>query len=115
VTDQRITPVFLDDAIGALRRLIAQRYAGLVHVACTTWTTPYAYARAIAERLGLHTELVEPTTFDAFSATRPAPRPRCSWLDVTRFTSELGPDILRPFDAQLDAWVAQLSTAMSRA
>ena len=115
VTDQRITPVFLDDAIGALGRLIARRYAGLVHLASTTWTTPYAYARAVAERLGLHTELVRPTTFDAFSATRPAPRPRCSWLDVTRFETEFGPDILRPFEAELEAWVAQLSTAGSRA
>jgi dTDP-4-dehydrorhamnose reductase len=115
VTDQRITPVFLDDAIDALGQIVAHRYAGLVHVASTTWTTPYAYARAIAERLGLRTELVQPTTFDAFSGTRPAPRPRFSWLDVTRFTSEFGPNILRPFDAELDAWAAQVSTARSRA
>ena len=115
VTDQRITPVFLDDAIHAVQRLIAERYAGLIHVAATTWTTPYAYARAIAERLGRDPELVQPTAFDTFSATRPAPRPQFSWLDVTRFTSEFGPTILRPFDAELDAWCAQLSTTMSRA
>jgi dTDP-4-dehydrorhamnose reductase len=115
VTDQRITPVFLDDAIDALRQIVAQRYAGRIHVASTTWTTPYAYARAIAERLGLPTELVQPTTFDAFSGTRPAPRPKFSWLDVTRFTSQFGPNVLRPFEAELDAWVAQVSSAMSRA
>ena len=115
VTDQRITPVFLDDAIHALRRLIAERYTGLIHVAATTWTTPYQYARSIAERLGRDPELVQPTTFEAFSATRPAPRPRFSWLDVTRFTSEFGPTILRSFEAELDAWFAQLSTAVTRA
>src|SRR5439155_3480974 len=88
VTDQRITPVFLDDAIDALHRLIAERYEGLMHVAATNWTTPYDYAHAIAQRLGLDTDLVQPTTFEAFSGTRPAPRPRFSWLDVTRFTDQ---------------------------
>lgn len=115
VTDQRITPVFLDDAIHALRRLIAERYAGLVHVAATTWTTPYEYARSIAERLGRNPELVRPTTFEAFSATRPAPRPKFSWLDVTRFTTLFGATILRSFEAELDAWFRQLSTTVSRA
>ena len=114
VTDQRITPVFLDDAIGALRRLTAERYVGLIHVAATSWTTPYDYAHSIAERLGLDADLVRPTTLEAFGATRPAPRPKFSWLDVTRFTNQFGPDILRPFEAELDAWVAQVSKAMSR-
>ena len=107
VTDQRITPVFLDDAIHALRRLVAERYAGLIHVAATNWTTPYDYAHAIAGRLGLDTDMVQPTTFEAFSATRPAPRPKYSWLEVTRFTDQFGPNVLRPFEAGLDAWVAQ--------
>jgi dTDP-4-dehydrorhamnose reductase len=114
VTDQRITPVFLDDAIRALRRLIAERYAGLIHVAATSWTTPYDYAHAIAERLGLDTELVQATTFAAFSATRPAPRPKYSWLDVSRFTGQIGPKVLRPFEAGLDAWVTQIADSMSR-
>ena len=114
VTDQRITPVLLDDAIHALRRLIEHRYPGLIHVAATDWTTPYEYARSIARRLGLDAELVRPTTFEAFSATRPAPRPKFSWLDVTRFTTQFGPNILRPFEAELDAWVAQISNSVSR-
>jgi dTDP-4-dehydrorhamnose reductase len=114
VTDQRITPIFLDDAIHALGRLIAQRYAGVIHVAATNWTTPFEYARAIAERLGLDTDLVQATSFEAFSVRRPAPRPQFSWLDVTRFTNQFGPNILRPFEAELDAWVAQISSATSR-
>jgi dTDP-4-dehydrorhamnose reductase len=114
VTDQRITPVFLDDAIHALHQLIAQRYPGLIHVAATDWTTPYEYARSIARRLGLDAGLVQPTPFEAFSATRPAQRPKYSWLDVTRFTNQVGPSILRTFEAELDAWVAQISSTVSR-
>src|SRR2546428_713775 len=41
VVDQRITPVFLDDAARALRRLVEARYTGVVHVAAADWTTPY--------------------------------------------------------------------------
>jgi len=114
VTDQRITPVFLDDAIHALHQLIAHRYPGLMHVAATDWTTPYEYARSIARRLGLDAGLVQPTPFEAFSATRPAQRPKYSWLDVTRFTNQVGPSILRTFEAELDAWVAQISSTVSR-
>jgi dTDP-4-dehydrorhamnose reductase len=115
VRDQRITPVFLDDAINALDVLVRHKYSGIVHVAATDWTTPYDYARSIAERLGLNTDLVQSTTFEAFGATRPARRPRYSWLDVTRFSEQVRPDLLRSFDEELDAWLSQLSQAMSRA
>src|SRR5262249_41200457 len=35
VTDQRITPVLLDDAAVALRHLVEARFAGVIHVAST--------------------------------------------------------------------------------
>ena len=53
VTDQRITPVFLDDAADALWRLTVARYAGPMHVAASDWTTPFAFATALAQRLGI--------------------------------------------------------------
>ena len=108
VTDQRITPVFVDDAVRALRVLLEGRATGLIHVASTEWTTPYRYARAVATLSELDAELVQPTTFGAFARTRPAPRPRHSWLDTSRFTSRFGPGILRPFDEALAAWAQHL-------
>lgn len=108
VTDQRVTPVFLDDAARALRLLLGERTSCLVHVAATDWTTPYHYARSIAERLGLDADLVQPTTFEAFARTRPAPRPRHSWLDTSRFAALFGPGVLRSFEASLNAWAEQL-------
>lgn len=108
VTDQRITPVLLDDAARALWVLVTRRHAGLVHVAATDWTTPYEYARSIAERLDLDRDLVRPTTFDAFAPTRRAPRPRHSWLDVSRFVALYGQEILRSFEQELRDWVTQL-------
>jgi dTDP-4-dehydrorhamnose reductase len=106
VTDQRITPVFLDHAVKALR---------VVHIAATDWTTPYRYARSIAERRGLDTALVLPARFEEFAATRPAPRPQHSWLDVSHFVTLFGHDILRPVEDALDEWVQQLQSAASRA
>jgi dTDP-4-dehydrorhamnose reductase len=107
VTDQRITPVFLDDAVRALRALMELRYTGVVHVAAADWTTPYDFARAIARRLKLGVDLVEPAQFELFAAQRPARRPQHSWLDVSQFSTLCGPGLLRTIDAELDAWLAQ--------
>jgi dTDP-4-dehydrorhamnose reductase len=114
VMDQRITPVFLDDAADALLLLIRERYIGLIHVAGSHWTTPYEFARWIARRLELDTELIQPEPFARFAATRPARRPQHSWLDVSRFTS-LFPGVLRPVEDELDAWANQLEAVASRA
>jgi len=108
VFDQRITPIFVDDAVEALQHLLQQRVQGVVHVAAADASTPYDIARAIAVRLGFDQSLVEPTNFEAFARTRPARRPQHSWLDVTRFASTVRPGVLRTVDAELDAWAAQL-------
>jgi dTDP-4-dehydrorhamnose reductase len=107
VTDQRITPVFLDDAAIALRRLADAHYTGPVHVAASSWTTPCEFARGIARRLGLNEDCVVPVEFAEFAATRPARRPQHPWLDVSRFTQTFGTGILRPVTDALDVWTAQ--------
>ena len=58
MTDQHITPVFLDDTVHALRLLVEQPYAGIVHIAAADWTTPFIFAHSIARRLGLDEGLV---------------------------------------------------------
>jgi dTDP-4-dehydrorhamnose reductase len=108
VKDQRITPVFLDDAADALRALAEARYTGILHVASSSWTTPYEFAVWIAKRLGLNTDLIQPESFERFAATRAARRPQHSWLDVARFAREVRGSILRSVDAELDAWAEQM-------
>jgi dTDP-4-dehydrorhamnose reductase len=114
VVDQRITPVFLDDAALALAHLARARTAGIVHVASTDSTTPYEFARGIAARLHHDAALVQSVRFEAFSTTRPARRPQHSWLDVSLFESLFGPGILRPQAEQLDAWAEQLLASPAR-
>jgi dTDP-4-dehydrorhamnose reductase len=114
VVDQRITPVFLDDAADALRRLVEAPYTGIIHLAAASWTTPYEFAASIAGRLGLNRELVEPVAFEQFAATRPARRPQHPWLDVSLFGRLFGDGVLRPVDEALDAWAGQLSAQAPR-
>jgi dTDP-4-dehydrorhamnose reductase len=108
VTDQRITPVFLDDAVAAIRKLAEQRGSGIFHVASASWTTPYEFVRGIAERCGLQKALIVPTRFADFARARPARRPQHSWLAIERVQAAIGAATLRTVDAQLDAWAKQL-------
>jgi dTDP-4-dehydrorhamnose reductase len=108
VVDQRITPVFLDDALTALSLLLDARHTGIMHVAASNWTTPYQFAYSIADRLRLDSELVESEPFAQFAPTRPARRPQHPWLDVSRFARLIGEDVLRPVEAELDAWADQV-------
>jgi dTDP-4-dehydrorhamnose reductase len=114
VVDQRITPVFLDYAADAFRKLAESRYVGIIHVAASDWTTPYLFARAIAQRLGLDGGLIQEVPFERFVTTRPARRPQHSWLDVRRFEREFGDDTLKPMHEELDAWVEQFLSVASR-
>ena len=115
VVDQRITPVFLDDAIAAFRLLLRQRVTGVVHVAAADATTPFAFAQSVARRMRLDVDLVEQVSFDEFGATRPARRPQHSWLDVTRFETTVQAGVLRSVEDELDAWAAQMLASASRA
>jgi dTDP-4-dehydrorhamnose reductase len=107
VTDQRITPVFLDDAVNALGELVDTHYKGIIHVAASTWTTPYEFACGLADRLRLPSDLIEPQTFAHFSGSRPARRPQHSWLDVSHFTQMYGTSILRSVNDELNRWARQ--------
>jgi dTDP-4-dehydrorhamnose reductase len=107
VTDQRITPLFLEDGAAALRMLIDARHAGVIHVAAADWTTPYDFALGVAARLRLSAEQIEPATFEHFSKTRPALRPQHSWLNVSYFTRLYGEGVLRSVEDELDLWVKQ--------
>jgi dTDP-4-dehydrorhamnose reductase len=109
VSDQRITPVFLDDALSAVRILVEQRHTGIIHVAGADWTTPFRFAHAIARRLQLDADLIRAEQFENFANTRPARRPQHSWLDVSLFAKLYRSDVLRPLEAELDTWVQQLA------
>ncbi|MBV9357589.1 MAG: NAD(P)-dependent oxidoreductase [Chloroflexi bacterium] len=111
VDDQKITPIFLDDAALALRMLVAQHQPGVIHLASTDWTTPLEFASAIADGLGLDRQLIRGERFDRFAPTRRARRPRHSWLDVSAFSKLVDPAPLHSLAAEVDALTRQLRAA----
>jgi dTDP-4-dehydrorhamnose reductase len=111
VDDQKITPIYLDDAALALRTLLEQHRPGLIHLASTDWTTPFDFANAIAEGLGLDRQLIRGEPFDRFAPTRRARRPRHSWLDVSAFCKLSERSRLRSVAAEVDAFTEQLRSA----
>ena len=108
VIDQRITPVFLDDCVEALARVVEQRAQGLLHVAAADWTTPFDLAQAVAAALRLDASLIRREQFERFATFRPAPRPRHSWLAIEKFEREVGRGVLRGVQESVRAWAAQL-------
>lgn len=74
ITDQYITPTYIDDIAYALDSLLTQNKTGIYHVVGSQSLTPYDAAMVIAKTFGCDTNLISQTTGDAFFKGR-APRP----------------------------------------
>lgn len=104
VTDQRVSPTWVEDLAAGIASVAEREVRGLLHVAnagsCTWWEC----ARATLDLAGLRDVPVGETTAAAFA--RPAPRPANSAFDCSRFSAAAGAP-LRPWR---DALAAYLST-----
>jgi dTDP-4-dehydrorhamnose reductase len=79
VDDQRGCPTDAADLASMVRRLVAARAAGIVHVTNQGATTWFQFVRDVLAAAGHDPERVTPITTSALS--RPAPRPANSVLD----------------------------------
>jgi dTDP-4-dehydrorhamnose reductase len=102
VSDQKITPVFVDSLVEGLLRLLEAKASGIYHLASTDYTTPYDFARLIGEKFGLDVSMVKAVAFAQYNQTRPAKRPQNSYLDVSKFETEFGKGILKSVSESLD-------------
>ena len=103
VTDQRVSPTWVEDLAVGIATLLARGSRGVFHVANTGSCTWYECARATLDLAGLEATPIEPTTAAAFA--RPAPRPSNSAFDCSKFALETGTE-LRPWRAALAAYLA---------
>lgn len=94
VSDQRITPNYLDSLVEGLEILIKKPESGIFNLASTDWTTPYDFARLIARVFGIDDQLVTKTSFEEYQKKRPTPRPQYCWLDVSKFEESYGKGVL---------------------
>jgi len=97
VNDQHGRPTYAPDLAVALWKLIACEARGTVHCANAGAATWFDLATAAVAAAGLRASVVPCSTVDM---PRPAPRPRFSVLDCTRYEGLVGSP-LRPWQAAL--------------
>jgi dTDP-4-dehydrorhamnose reductase len=108
VSDQKITPTYVDTLVNGLFKLIEARATGIYHLASTDSTTPYDFAVMIAEKFGLNKELVKAVPFLEYNKTRKAKRPQNSYLDVSKFETEFGKGILKTVGESIDEFKSKI-------
>lgn len=94
ITDQKVTPVFVDDVANALYEIIKKDVSGIYHVVSTGWMSPFEFSQLIAQAFNLDEELIKPITLDEYNQDKKAKLLRYSWLDCSKFVGEFGNDIL---------------------
>lgn len=86
--DQHVTPTRAGQAAAVILDLLATEASGIIHVACRTCTTPYKFARTIAQLQGKSLDLIKEGQLA--DVDRPADRPANTCLDVSRVEELLG-------------------------
>lgn len=107
VSDQKVTPVFVDETSQALVKLIAAESVGIYHIVSSDWTTPYQFVRDMAAQFKLDDSLIKPINFDQFYGSKSAKRLKNSWLDSTKFQAEYGGEILHSIKQALELFYSQ--------
>lgn len=101
VEDQKITPVLVDDVANALAVLINNQAGGVYNICVTNFTTPFEFARLIAQRLNLDFSLIKPISFKEYNKGKLAKLLKNSWLDPTKFRKDFGDQILHTAEEEL--------------
>lgn len=110
VADQKINPVFVDDLVYALEKILQERVSGIYHVAATNFTTPYDFMVEIAKQFSLPKDLILETTFEQFNKRRPAKRAQHTWLDTKKFRNQFGEGILHTIEEEIRLFRSQIDS-----
>lgn len=108
VSDQKITPVFVDTLAHGLAKIVEKKSRGIYHLVSTDSTTPYDFALMLAEKFGLNKSLVKAVSLQEYNKTRSAKRPQNSCLNVTKFETEFGKGILKTVSESLDEFKSKV-------
>lgn len=97
ITDSFIAPTFIDDIAGALAVLVSDRSLGTYHVVPPAPTTPFLFARLIAQTFELDSALIKETSFAEYTKETPNLFIKNSSLSSQKFCSQF-PGILHPLE-----------------
>lgn len=67
VKDQNITPILTDDIACALAATVEKQSFGIYHVASKNYTTPFDFAKLIAQAFNLDTSLIISTSLEEYN------------------------------------------------
>lgn len=110
IVDQKVNPIFVDDLVSAIEKLLSLRAAGIYHVGAINFTTPYFLMKEIAKQFNLNEDLINEISFDEYSKTRAAKRPQHTWLDTSKFRSEFGEGILHTVEEEIRLFKSQIDS-----
>lgn len=108
IDDQIVTPVLVDEAANALKKIIESCATGIFHTVSSSFTTPFDLARMIADKFGFDKNLVKPTKLKDYNKTRTAKRLRYGWLSVEKFEKKFGKNILHNIEEAIDIFKRQI-------
>lgn len=108
IDDQFVTPVFVSDLAKALDVLIENKATGIYHAVCSNYTTPFDFAKIIAEKFSLNADLVKSTKIEEYNKTRTAKRSKYGWLSVKKFENEFGKEILHSVEESIDLFKKEI-------
>lgn len=94
VKDQNITPILTDDIASALAAIIEKQNFGTYHVASKSYTSPFDFAKMIAQAFNLDVSLVMPIRLEEYNQKKQAKLLKNSWLSPSKFEKEFGEGIL---------------------
>ncbi|OGE32071.1 hypothetical protein A2631_03055 [Candidatus Daviesbacteria bacterium RIFCSPHIGHO2_01_FULL_44_29] len=107
VTNQIISPVFVDDAIRAFQVLIDRKERGVFHIASTNQITPLGFACEMAKQMHVSQELIQETTLDHLYQGK-APRPKNCALNTRKFET-LSEGVLHSTTEGIKSFLQQVS------
>ena len=110
IVDQKVNPIFVDDLVWGMAKILQNRASGIYHLGATSFTTPNGFIRQLASKFNLPQNLVEDITFQKFSKTRKAKRPQNTWLDTTKFRTQFGDGILHTIEQEISMFKSQVDS-----
>lgn len=111
IIDQKVNPIFVDDLVLGIGKILEIEVSGIYHLGATTYSSPCDFMKQIARTFNLNENLIEETTFGQFSKTRVAKRPHNSWLDTSKFRAEFGEGILHSIEDEIKLFKQQIDIA----
>lgn len=108
VYNQKINPIFVDNLVYGLGKIMEKRATGIYHLAATSFTSPYDFMKEIAKQFKLPSNFIEKVSFETYTKTRPAKRPQHTWLDTQKFQKEFGTNILHTIEEEVAIFKSQI-------